>query len=99
MDTSKETFKAFQQDDVLSTADVASNVVIEPEEEYAYGFIIEVLTSGLYPDVFHVIREYVQNSFDAIIAWLCWLLRTSVLKYDYFNSCIRKQKPWIYLRP
>jgi len=69
MDTSKETFKAFQQDDVLSTADVASNVVIKPEEEYAYGFIIEVLTSGLYPDVFHVIREYVQNSFDAIIAW------------------------------
>ena len=48
MDTSKETFKAFQQDDVLSAADVASNVVIKPEEEYAYGFIIEVLTSGLY---------------------------------------------------
>jgi hypothetical protein len=69
MGTSKETFKAFQQDDVLSTADVVSNVVIKPEEEYAYGFIIEVLTSGLYPDVFHVIREYVQNSFDAIIAW------------------------------
>src|SRR5258708_2297085 len=69
MGTSKETFEAFQQDDVLSTADVASNVVIKPEEEYAYGFIIEVLTSGLYPDVFHVIREYVQNSFDAIIAW------------------------------
>src|SRR6266700_707433 len=69
MSTSKETFKAFQQDDVLSSADVASNVVLKPEEEYAYGFIIEVLTSGLYPDVFHVIREYVQNSFDAIIAW------------------------------
>jgi Histidine kinase-, DNA gyrase B-, and HSP90-like ATPase len=69
MSTSKETFKAFQQDDVLSGADAASNVVIKPEEEYAYGFIIEVLTSGLYPDVFHVIREYVQNSFDAIIAW------------------------------
>ncbi len=69
MSNSNETFKAFQQDDVLSAADVASNVVIKPEEEYAYGFIIEVLTSGLYPDVFHVIREYVQNSFDAIIAW------------------------------
>jgi hypothetical protein len=49
MSTSKETFKAFQQDDVLSGADAASNVVIKPEEEYAYGFIIEVLTSGLYP--------------------------------------------------
>jgi hypothetical protein len=69
MGTSKETFEAFQRDDVLSSADIASNVVIKPEEEYAYGFIIEVLTSGLYPDVFHVIREYVQNSFDAIIAW------------------------------
>src|SRR5216683_3742897 len=69
MSNSNDTFKAFQQDDLLSAADVASNVVIKPEEEYAYGFIIEVLTSGLYPDVFHVIREYVQNSFDAIIAW------------------------------
>jgi hypothetical protein len=65
----KEAFKTFQQDDVFSTADFASNVVIKPEEEYAYGFIIEVLTSGLYPDVFHVVREYVQNSFDAIISW------------------------------
>lgn len=82
MGTSKEAFKAFQQDDVLSTADVVSNVVIKPEEEYAYGFMIEVLTSGLYPDVFHVIREYVQNSFDAIIAWLWWLLRTSVRNMD-----------------
>lgn len=69
MSTNNETFKIYQQDDVLSIADAASNVVIKPEEEYAYGFIIEVLTSGLYPDVFHVIREYVQNSFDAIIAW------------------------------
>lgn len=47
---------------------VASQVVITPEE-YAYGFIIEVLTSGLYPNIFHVIREYIQNSFDAILAW------------------------------
>ena len=43
MNTNNETFKAFQQDDVLASADVASNVVVKPEEEYAYGFIIEVL--------------------------------------------------------
>jgi hypothetical protein len=67
MGTSNEAFNAFQQDDVLSTADIVSSIVIKPEEEYAYGFIIEVLTSGLYPNVFHVIHEYIQNSFDAII--------------------------------
>jgi len=39
MDTSKETFKALQQDDVLSAADVASNVVIKPEEEYCDGYL------------------------------------------------------------
>jgi hypothetical protein len=67
VDTSKETFKAFQQDDVLSAADVASSVVIKPEEEFAYGFIIEVLTSGLYPDVFHVIRE--ERMCSRLCAW------------------------------
>ena len=36
-------------------------------EEYAYGFIIEVLTTGLYPEKRHVLREYVQNSYDAIM--------------------------------
>ncbi|MBS3094388.1 ATP-binding protein [Candidatus Pacearchaeota archaeon] len=39
------------------------------KEEFSYGFIIEVLTRGLYPDKFHVIREYIQNSFDAICKW------------------------------
>ena len=43
-----------------------SDVTITPKEERAYGYIIEVLSSGLYPNKFHVIREYVQNSFDAI---------------------------------
>lgn len=42
---------------------------IKKEEEFAYGFIIEVLTGGLYPNKFHVIREYVQNSFDSICNW------------------------------
>lgn len=34
MSTSNETFKIFQQDDVLSTADAASNVIIKPEETH-----------------------------------------------------------------
>jgi len=43
--------------------------IVLQTEEYAYGFIIEVLTRGLYPNKFHVIREYVQNSYDAIRTW------------------------------
>ena len=31
-------------------------------EEYVYGYLMEVLTGGLYPNKFDVIREYVQNS-------------------------------------
>lgn len=43
---------------------------LTPEkEEYVYGYLIEVLTGGLYPNKFDVIREYVQNSFDAVIEW------------------------------
>mgnify|MGYP001605289165 CR=1 FL=1 len=42
---------------------------IKPKEEYAYGYIIKALAGGLYPNKFHVIREYVQNAFDAIISW------------------------------
>lgn len=48
--------------------DNEDNVLIT-HEDFAYGFIIEVLTGGLYPNKFHVIREYVQNSFDAICKW------------------------------
>ena len=39
-------------------------------EEYVYGYLMEVLTGGLYPNKFDVIREYVQNSYDAIIEFL-----------------------------
>ncbi len=45
------------------------DVVITRDEEYAYGYIIEVLTQGLYPNKLHAIREYVQNAYDAIRAW------------------------------
>jgi len=36
------------------------------EEEYAYGHVLEALTGGLYPNKLDALREYVQNSYDAI---------------------------------
>jgi molecular chaperone HtpG len=42
----------------------------KPQEEYAFSFILEVLTQGLYPNVLDVVREYVQNSYDAILKHL-----------------------------
>lgn len=42
-------------------------VVVKSDEQYAYGFVMEVLTRGLYPDKLHVVREYIQNGFDAIL--------------------------------
>lgn len=50
----------------ISSPTIPADVIIE-KEEYAYGFIMEVLTRGLYPDKLHVIREYVQNAYDAIL--------------------------------
>jgi len=38
-------------------------------EEYAYGYIINALAGGLYPNKFHVLREYIQNGYDAIANW------------------------------
>ena len=43
--------------------------IIKSKDEYAYGHIIKALAGGLYPNKFHVIREYIQNAFDAIISW------------------------------
>jgi hypothetical protein len=33
---------------------------------YAYGSILEALSFGLYPDKRHVLREFIQNAFDAM---------------------------------
>ncbi len=44
-------------------------VIIKSKEEYAYGYIIKALAGGLYPNKFHVIREYIQNAFDAVVNW------------------------------
>lgn len=43
--------------------------IIKSKDEYAYGHIIKALAGGLYPNKFHVIREYIQNAFDAVISW------------------------------
>lgn len=54
----------------IGTKVVGLNEKLTPEnEEYVYGYLMEVLTGGLYPNKFDVIREYVQNSFDAVIEW------------------------------
>ena len=36
------------------------------KEEFAYGSVLEALSRGLYPDKRHVLREFVQNSFDSL---------------------------------
>ena len=43
----------------MSIAHEPEQIVLQ-REEHAYGFIIEVLTRGLYPNKLHVIREYVR---------------------------------------
>jgi len=35
-------------------------------ETFAFGSVLEALTKGLYPDKRHVLREFVQNAFDAL---------------------------------
>lgn len=47
----------------------SDKLVIGPKEEYAYGYIINALSEGLYPNKLHVIREYIQNAFDAVVNW------------------------------
>jgi molecular chaperone HtpG len=35
-------------------------------ERFAYGSVLEALSRGLYPDKRHIIREFVQNSYDSL---------------------------------
>jgi len=39
------------------------------DKYFAYGAVLEALSSGLYPDKRYVIREFAQNAFDALNAW------------------------------
>lgn len=36
------------------------------QEHFAYGSILEALSRGLYPDRKHILREFVQNAYDAL---------------------------------
>jgi Histidine kinase-, DNA gyrase B-, and HSP90-like ATPase len=41
--------------------------VIEKRDEYfAYGSVLEAISQGLYPDRKHILREFVQNAYDAL---------------------------------
>ena len=66
-------------------------VLIKPKEEYAYGYIIKALAGGLYPNKFHVIREYIQNAFDAIASW------KATSKDKNVEISITVQKPSIFI--
>lgn len=58
---------------------VPPTTVSAPDEDIQVGsFFLETLTTGMYEDPFHCIREYVQNGFDAIQD----AIRTSDLKAD-----------------
>ncbi|HYG24082.1 MAG TPA: ATP-binding protein [Verrucomicrobiae bacterium] len=36
------------------------------EQHFAYGSVLEALSHGLYPDRKHILREFVQNAYDAL---------------------------------
>ena len=67
------------------------DLIVTPKEEYAYGHIIKALAGGLYPKKFHVIREYIQNAFDAVVNW------KSVSKDKNVAITISIQKPSIFI--
>lgn len=67
-------------------------VVLFKPEEHAYGFIIEVLTRGLYPNKLHVIREYVQNGYDAMLE-----LRRKGLEKGNERIDVRIEPPSIFI--
>lgn len=43
-------------------------MVEKQQEDHVFGYVLEVLTTGLYPNSLDIIREYVQNGYDAIQA-------------------------------
>jgi len=61
-------------------------------EYFAYGSVLEALSSGLYPDKRHVIREFVQNAFDAVNDWKKISGEQSLNPVE-----IRIQKPSIFI--
>lgn len=43
---------------------------VSSHEEYTYGHVLEALAGGLYPNKLDILREYIQNSYDAIREYL-----------------------------
>src|ERR1051326_2755736 len=41
-------------------------VIKKRDEYFAYGSILEAVSQGLYPDRRHILREFVQNAYDAL---------------------------------
>lgn len=68
-----------------------SEPIIKSKDEYAYGHIIKALAGGLYPNKFHVIREYIQNAFDAVISW------KAAGNDKEFSITVTIQKPSIFI--
>lgn len=67
-------------------------VIFRRDEEHAYGYILEVLTHGLYPEKSHVVREYIQNGYDAILE-----LRRKRSQPDEGKIEIRVETPSIFI--
>jgi hypothetical protein len=62
------------------------------QEPFAYGSILEALSRGLYPDKRHIIREFVQNSFDSI-----YELRRAKPKVAFGAIKIKIEAPSIFV--
>lgn len=76
----------------MATSTYQPEEIVLQKEEFSYGFIIEVLTRGLYPNKHHVLREYIQNSFDAVLAW-----RKRINDPDYGKIIIKVANPSVYI--
>jgi len=44
----------------------AKEVIERSDEYFAYGSVLEAVSQGLYPDRKHIVREFVQNAYDAL---------------------------------
>ena len=43
-----------------------NNKNTKKDEEFSYGYLLQVLAGGLYPNKMHVLRECIQNSYDSL---------------------------------
>ena len=62
------------------------------KERFVYGAVLEALTKGLYPDKRHVLREFVQNAFDAL-----YDLRRADKSAQLMPIQVRLERPSIFI--